>query len=132
MKYDKNSDTGTRTRVAWVKARYPNQLDYIGSTVLTKMLAGIAKENELVGFAKRRGLQNDPGRTRTYNLRFRRPMPYPLGHRTIDVGIMLKKLSHRVSIVEAMQQKDLARCLQLASPASWTRHVRGIREKIQL
>ena len=25
-----NSDTGTRTRVAWVKARYPNQLDYIG------------------------------------------------------------------------------------------------------
>ena len=27
MKY---SDTGTRTQVAWVKARYPNQLDYIG------------------------------------------------------------------------------------------------------
>ena len=27
----KNSDAGTRTRVAWVKARYPNQLDYIGS-----------------------------------------------------------------------------------------------------
>jgi hypothetical protein len=24
------SDAGTRTRVAWVKARYPNQLDYIG------------------------------------------------------------------------------------------------------
>ena len=26
----KYSDAGTRTRVAWVKARYPNQLDYIG------------------------------------------------------------------------------------------------------
>ena len=26
----KYSDTGTRTQVAWVKARYPNQLDYIG------------------------------------------------------------------------------------------------------
>jgi hypothetical protein len=25
-----SSDAGTRTRVAWVKARYPNQLDYIG------------------------------------------------------------------------------------------------------
>ena len=29
------SDAGTRTRVAWVKARYPNQLDYIGSRVLS-------------------------------------------------------------------------------------------------
>ena len=27
-----NSDAGTRTRVAWVKARYSNQLDYIGHT----------------------------------------------------------------------------------------------------
>ena len=26
-----NSDTGTRTQVARVKAEYPNQLDYIGS-----------------------------------------------------------------------------------------------------
>ena len=25
--------------------------------------------------------QNDPGRTRTCNLRFRRPTPYPLGHK---------------------------------------------------
>ena len=25
------SDAGTRTRVTWVKARYPNQLDYVGS-----------------------------------------------------------------------------------------------------
>ena len=31
MKY---SDTGTRTQVAWVKARYPNQLDYIGVWLL--------------------------------------------------------------------------------------------------
>ena len=29
-----NSDTGTRTQVAWVKARYPNQLDYIGARQL--------------------------------------------------------------------------------------------------
>jgi hypothetical protein len=27
----KCSDTGTRTRVSWVRAKYPNQLDYIGS-----------------------------------------------------------------------------------------------------
>ena len=27
---NKNSDTGTRTQVARVKAEYPNQLDYIG------------------------------------------------------------------------------------------------------
>ena len=27
-----------------------------------------------------RETKNDPGRTRTCNLRFRRPMPYPLGH----------------------------------------------------
>ena len=26
--------------------------------------------------------KSDPGRTRTYNPRLRRPMPYPLGHRT--------------------------------------------------
>ena len=38
----------------------------------------------------------DPGRTRTYNLRFRRPMPYPLGHRasrglkTESVKLMLQ------------------------------------------
>ena len=29
------SDAGTRTRVAWVKARYPNQLDYIGLRLLS-------------------------------------------------------------------------------------------------
>ena len=29
------SDAGTRTRVAWVKARYPNQLDYIGTRLGT-------------------------------------------------------------------------------------------------
>jgi hypothetical protein len=27
----KPSDTGTRTRVSWVRAKYPNQLDYIGA-----------------------------------------------------------------------------------------------------
>ena len=27
---------------------------------------------------------NDPGRTRTCNLWFRRPTPYPLGHRALD------------------------------------------------
>ena len=31
----KNSDTGTRTQVARVKAEYPNQLDYIGSERFT-------------------------------------------------------------------------------------------------
>ena len=29
-----NSDAGTRTRVARVRAEYPNQLDYIGSLAL--------------------------------------------------------------------------------------------------
>ena len=32
--------------------------------------------------------KNDPGRTRTYNLRFRRPMPYPLGHRASTKNIL--------------------------------------------
>ena len=27
----KDSQTGTRTRVAWVKATYPNRLDYLGA-----------------------------------------------------------------------------------------------------
>ena len=31
-----DSDAGTRTRVAWVRARYPNQLDYIGGVPVTK------------------------------------------------------------------------------------------------
>jgi hypothetical protein len=30
----KSSDAGTRTRVAWVKARYPNQLDYVGTRLV--------------------------------------------------------------------------------------------------
>ena len=36
---------------------------------------------------------SDPGRTRTYNPRLRRPMPYPLGHgafwwRAAEIGIL--------------------------------------------
>ena len=31
------------------------------------------------------GCRNDPGRTQTCNLWFRRPTPYPLGHRAFDV-----------------------------------------------
>ena len=30
----KNSHTGTRTRVAWVKTKYPNHLDYMGLLAL--------------------------------------------------------------------------------------------------
>ena len=30
--------------------------------------------------------KNDPGRTRTCNLRFRRPTPYPLGHATCNLA----------------------------------------------
>jgi hypothetical protein len=33
-------------------------------------------------------MQNDPGRTRTCNLWFRRPTPYPLGHRAPCAGAM--------------------------------------------
>lgn len=29
-----NSHTGTRTRVAWVKTKYPNHLDYMGLLAL--------------------------------------------------------------------------------------------------
>ena len=29
--HSKYSDAGTRTRVSWVRAKYPNQLDYIGT-----------------------------------------------------------------------------------------------------
>ena len=28
-----NSHTGTRTRVAWVKTKYPNHLDYMGGRI---------------------------------------------------------------------------------------------------
>lgn len=33
--------------------------------------------------------QNDPTRGRTWNLRFRRPTPYPFGHRTLPFWISL-------------------------------------------
>ena len=35
---------------------------------------------EMDGGAVDRGIENDPGRTRTCNPRLRRPMPHPLGH----------------------------------------------------
>jgi hypothetical protein len=31
----RSSHTGTRTRVAWVKATYPNHLDYMGARIQT-------------------------------------------------------------------------------------------------
>ena len=31
--YSRNSHTGTRTRVGWVKTSYPNHLDYMGMVV---------------------------------------------------------------------------------------------------
>ena len=34
MKYKNSSPAGTRTRVAWVKTTYPDQLDYWGAIVL--------------------------------------------------------------------------------------------------
>ena len=36
---------------------------------------------------------HDPGRTRTCNLWFRRPTPYPLGHRT-DTGVEAIRVGH--------------------------------------
>ena len=39
----------------------------------------------------------DPGRTRTCNLWFRRPTPYPLGHRAIDRRDMLLMYGRQVS-----------------------------------
>ena len=42
---DQNSDAGTRTRVARVKAEYPNQLDYIGQA--TKYLRLLSIEAQL-------------------------------------------------------------------------------------
>ena len=43
---DNSSDAGTRTRVAWVKARYPNQLDYIGSRLLKQTSKQITRYEE--------------------------------------------------------------------------------------
>ena len=34
-KKERISQTGTRTRVAWVKATYPNRLDYLGASTPT-------------------------------------------------------------------------------------------------
>ena len=36
------SATGTRTRVSWVRAKYPNQLDYIGVELLSARRAHAA------------------------------------------------------------------------------------------
>ena len=55
------SHTGTRTRVCWVKASYPNRLDYVGlnRTHTCNVLSTSCG-------------------TRTRNLRFRRPARYPI------------------------------------------------------
>jgi hypothetical protein len=38
LKKQKLSSTGTRTRVFWVKAKYPNQLDYRGRTKIKRFI----------------------------------------------------------------------------------------------
>ena len=41
----------------------------------------------------------DPARTRTWNLRFRRPMPYPLGHRA---GLTAEfRIDHNAMVLDA-------------------------------
>ena len=47
-----NSDAGTRTRVARVKAEYPNQLDYIGARYI-----GVARYTDMnISHPEQRGL----------------------------------------------------------------------------
>ena len=72
----KHSATGTRTRVARVRAEYPNQLDYSGSCGFR--FARVFGHGWCNGLHASNG--HDPGRTRTCNPRLRGPMPYPLGH----------------------------------------------------
>ena len=55
------SHTGTRTRVCWVKASYPNRLDYVG-----------------INRTHTCNVLSTPCGTRTRNLRFRRPARYPI------------------------------------------------------
>ena len=52
------------------------------------MVAGTAASPEPPDAAHWARMQNDPGRTRTCNLWFRRPTPYPLGHRAPCAGAM--------------------------------------------
>ena len=67
-----HSATGTRTRVARVRAEYPNQLGYSGLICVVALPVQRAVLHVSNG--------HDPGRTRTCNPRLRGPMPYPLGH----------------------------------------------------
>jgi hypothetical protein len=76
----RNSATGTRTRVARVRAEYPNQLDYSGRCGFR--LANVLGQGWCAGFCVSNA--HDPGRTRTCNPRLRGPMPYPLGHGAVD------------------------------------------------
>ena len=45
-----------------------------------------------------KGNKNDPARTRTWNLRFRRPMPYPLGHRATLLKQLLKRHNKNLDV----------------------------------
>ena len=77
-----NSATGTRTRVARVRAEYPNQLDYSGFCWLSQGGAKLALYLFALWFEReknRRVAHITPCGTRTHNLRIRSPTPCPLG-----------------------------------------------------
>ena len=92
----KHSATGTRTRVARVRAEYPNQLDYSGPSLffLCLFATNLCCACDFRNLASREVFANDPGRTRTCNPRLHRPMPYPLGHGAIVVIGLLWKSCH--------------------------------------
>ena len=56
-------------------------------------------------------LTNDPGRTRTCNLWFRRPTPYPLGHRALRIRTARQSQHHllKCSAVVANRERSSSR-----------------------
>ena len=83
--------------------------------------------------------QNDPPRTRTWNLRLRRPTPYPLGQRTMRKLWNLRKLNASRKMWTGEQNLAADRtaqqvrpsgtrnfaCESMASSPRW-RHARGV------
>ena len=50
---------------------------------------------------------NDPTRGRTWNLWFRRPAPYPLGHRTILMLYLMKVIIYNLQISKTFNNRKI-------------------------
>ena len=126
-----NSVTGNRNRVARAKAEYRDQVDYTGFHSMHQRPAGPKPKQGLPrkmdsgvsAFVLRQHAQSDasechriiisslaannddPPRTQTWNLRPRRPTPYPLGQRALCTSPSGRGYSQSQSIVNFIVSK---------------------------